>query len=538
MKKRLWIFYGVLFTAFCGLAFRIYTLSSGYLMSAADKQSSVSVTVANSRGTVYDRNGTPLVNTENEYRAAVTSDEKALTALSQVLNTQDFKNLQTSLQSGRPAVITMEKLAAAPGITLFQVPKRYGQRLLAPHLIGYMDADETEGLTGIEAVLNDTLSAYAGSAKVTYTVDAHGKALNGVSPLVSNTITQSRGGVQLTLDAEIQQACEDIAAKYIQKGAVVVMDPYSGQILAGVSLPTFQPDTTADVLQDEDSPLLNRLLCSYNCGSVFKIVSAAAALESGKTTEQVYTCLGSVNIVDTVFRCHHRLGHGSMDMPMAFATSCNCYFIELMQEVGAAPLWQLANRLGFNSPITIVKEMQTKSATLPQTQTLAAPAALANLSFGQGELTATPLHIAQLVSTVVNDGKMVTPQLVKGYVDQNGETVSANTPLTSQQVFSSSTAATIRKMMQGVMQEGGTGYAGSPIYGTAGAKTGTAETGWKRSETEEYEIVQSWFAGFYPAEKPQYTIVVLGENAYNTDAQTAPVFKEITEFLYRKAQEE
>ncbi len=538
MKKRLWVFYGVLFAAFCGLVFRIYTLSSGYLMSAADQQSSVSVTVANVRGTIYDRNGTPLVNTENEYRAAVTSDEKALTALSQVLNSKEFRSLQTALQSGRPAVITLEKLAAAQGITLFQVPKRYSERLLAPHLIGYMDADETEGLTGIEAELNDTLCAYSGSAKVTYTVDAHGKALNGVSPSISDTISNSKGGIQLTLDADIQQMCEDIAAKYIQKGAVVVMDPYSGEILAGVSLPTFQPSTTADVLQDENAPLLNRLLCSYNCGSVFKIVSAAAALESGKTTEQVYTCLGSVNVVDTVFRCHHRLGHGSMDMPMAFATSCNCYFIELMQEVGDAPLWQLANRLGFNSPIKLIKEMQTKTATLPQAEMLVAPAALANLSFGQGELTATPLHIAQLISTVVNDGKMVTSQLVKGYVDQNGEVISVNTPLTSQQVFSSSTASTIRKMMQGVMQEGGTGYAGSPIYDTAAAKTGTAETGWERSETEEYEIVQSWFAGFYPAENPRYTIVVLGENAYNTDAQTAPVFKEIAEFLYRKTQEE
>lgn len=533
MKKRLWIFYGVMFTAFCALAFRIYTLSNAYLVSAANKQSSVSVTVSNARGTIYDRFGVPLVNNGQEYRAAVISDEKALAALSKVMSKSDFQNLQSVLQTGRPAVVKLDKLAAASGITLFQVPTRYAGRVLAPHIIGYMDADLSEGLTGIEAALNHVLSGYNGSAKVNYTVDAHGRALAGVQPIISNDIAQSKGGVQLTLDADLQQACEDIAAKYIRKGAVVVMQADNGDILSSVSLPQFQPNTVADVLQNEDAPLLNRVLCSYNCGSVFKIVSAAAALESGKTLSENYVCNGSVKIFDNTFRCHYRLGHGNIPMETAFSTSCNCYFIQLMQQVGAQPLWQLANRLGFNSSISLCDGLQTKSATLPTEETLLAPAALANLSFGQGELTATPLHIAQLIATVVNDGKTVSPRLIKGYADQNGVFTSIDMASMSQQVFSASTAAAIRGMMEDVMQAGGTGFEGSPIYLTAGAKTGTAETGWTPKENEEREIVQSWFAGFYPAQNPQYVIVVLGENAYNTDAKTAPVFKEIAEYIYK-----
>lgn len=532
MKKRLWIFYGCIFTMFCALAFRIYTLSDQYLVTAANKQASITVTVANTRGTIYDRNGTPLTNTSSEYRAAVISNAEVLTKLSTVMDEESFASMNKTLQNGRPAIVTLEKSTAAEGISLFRVPVRYTQRVLAPHLIGYMDANQTEGLAGLEAAMDTLLNSYSGTASVTYTVDAHGKPFSGIAPSITNTMKTSTGGVRLTLDANIQKVAEDIAAKYIQKGAVVVMEPQSGDILAMVSLPTFQPNTVAEVLQDTDSPLLNRALCSYNCGSVFKIVSTAAALESGCSTTQMYTCNGSIDIGGTVFRCHYRLGHGNLLMDSAFSKSCNCYFIELMQNVGGEPLWQLADRLQFNSPITLLEGLQTKSATLPIQSTLQSPAVLANLSFGQGELTATPVHIAQLVSTVVNDGKMVAPRIIKGYVDTNGTFLEEVSTGAGQQVFSAETAQILRKMMEGVMTEEGTGYTGKPLYGIAGAKTGTAETGWKTAEDEQYDVVQSWFAGFYPANDPQYVIVALAENAENTGAKTAPVFKEIAEYLY------
>ncbi len=538
MKKRVWAFYGCVFTVFCALAFRIYTLSNQYLASAADKQASVTVTAANTRGTIYDRNGTPLTNAATQYRASVISNAQVLTELSAVMEEENFKIMSETLQNGRPAVISLQKLAAAEGITLFQVPQRYGDRVLAPHLLGYMDADQTEGLTGLEAALNSVLSSYNGVASVTYAVDAHGKPLNGISPTILDTTDASKGGVYLTLDAKIQEMAEDIAAKYIQKGAVVVMQPKTGDILAMVSLPTFHPDKVVDVLQDADSPLLNRVFCSYNCGSIFKIVSAAAALENGYTTLQTYTCNGSIDMIDTVFRCHHRLGHGALLMDTAFAKSCNCYFIELIREVGGEALWQLADHLHFNRAITLLEGIQTKPATLPLQSALQSPAVLANLSFGQGELTATPLHIAQLISTVVNDGKIVAPRIIKGYVDANETLTEESVVGAEQQIFSPKTAKTLRKMMEKVLTEDGTGYAGAPIYGTAGAKTGTAETGWIPAEGELHDVVQSWFAGFYPANDPQYVIVVLAENADNTSAKTAPVFKEIAEGLHQLKTEE
>ncbi len=533
MKKRLWIVFGCIITLFCGLLFRIYTLSDQYLRTAADKQSSVTVTVANVRGTIYDRNGVALVNKEKEYRASVNAVPPALTVLSEAMDAAAFSSLSNSLQSGKPVVVRLDKLVAANGISLFEVPLRYGTRVLAPHLIGYMDGNGSEGLTGVEDAFDNLLNRYIGKATVTYSVDANGKVLSGVTPKLSNTIQQSTGGLRLTIDADIQQIAEDIAAKYIKKGAVVIMEPKNGDILSMVSLPTYHPDKVADVLQDPDSPLLNRALCSYNCGSVYKILSAATALELGGTVTQQYPCNGNITIGNNVFHCHHRLGHGELTMEDAFAKSCNCYFIQLMQDVGGTPLLSLSERLQFGSTISLCDGIQTAVSHLPNANTLQAPAALANLSFGQGELTASPLHIAGLVSTVLNDGILCTPRIIYGYTDEQN-TVTKTEPIVSGRIFSSETAAALREMMKTVIEDEGTGAAGRPQFGIAGAKTGTAETGWATVKGEKHPVVHSWYAGYYtPFEGTDYVIVVFAENAENTDAKTAPVFKEIAQALYK-----
>lgn len=537
MIKRLWLLYGSVFVLFCGLLFRIFTLSDQKLVKAADRQSKVTVSVGAVRGTFYDRNKKSLVNATTVYRAAVTANPKALTALSQVLDADAFSIMSKTLQDGRPALVTLPRPVAAPeGISLFQVPLRYADRVLAPHVLGYTDADLSKGLTGLESALDTFLSQFGGMAKVTYTVGATGKPLEGVVPTIENTLSRANGGAVLTLDADIQQITEDIAAKYIKKGAVIVMQPQTGDILAMASLPSYHPQKVAEVLEDDNAPLLNRALCNYNCGSVFKIVSAATALESGLSPDTLYTCNGSITVGSTVFHCHNRLGHGSLKMDDAFAKSCNSYFIQLVSGVGGNALWQMASRLQFNSAITLHSGYTTATATFPQAATLEAPAALANASFGQGELTASPLHIAQLVSTVVNGGTLVPPRIVLGYMDENGAYTEETQAEQHQRVFSVETAATLRMMMEKVLSDDGTGKSGKPLIGGAGAKTGTAETGWSRTDDEKYAVVQSWYAGYYPASDPQYVIVVMAENAQNTDAKTAPVFKEIADTLYRMEQ--
>ena len=141
---------------------------------------------------------------------------------------------------------------------------------------------------------------------------------------------------------------------------------------------------------------------------------------------------------------------------------------------------------------------------------------------------ATPVHIAQLVATIVNGGEVIAPTLIKGTVDENGEFTEAAVSL-PQRVFSEQTAHTIREMMLGVVTDEGTSPDAQPFPEGAGGKSGTAETGWIE---DGLEVVQSWFAGYYPADDPKYVVTVLVENRDARGETSAPIFRSICEELY------
>jgi len=532
MPKRSVIIGALLLAMFSGLMIKIYHLADSGLAQVADQQSTVTVTVATARGTIYDRNMQPLVNTGTQNRVSVAPYPVAVAALSEALAAEEFEALAARLQSGRPVTLTLDRLLApTEGISQFSVPVRYGEDLAAPHLLGYLDGDELHGVTGIELAFDEYLNSKSGSIKVTYKVDGSGKPLQGIAPEIQNTLDEARAGVVLSIDREIQYITEQAAKKHIDRGAVVVLEPATGQVLAMVSLPDFQQDTLVDALEDERSPLLNRALCNYNCGSVFKIVSAAAALEAGVPLNESYTCKGSINVGGIPFHCHNRLGHGVMSMVSGFAQSCNPYFVHLMQNVGGEALYTMATNLSFDRPLLLAENYKTARAVLPSELELQSPAAVANLSFGQGSLLATPMHIAQMVAAVVNDGEVIQPSVVKGFVDKEGN-LEASTVSPAQWAFSEQTARTLRNLMIETV-ENGTGSGGKPRTGGAGCKTGTAETGWENEDGSA--VVQSWYAGFYPAEQPKYAIVVLAEDAEGTGSQSAPVFRQICDDLYTLA---
>lgn len=531
MKRRALVLFTLLLFLFSGVILQVYRLSDTYLSQAADQQSAVTVTVANGRGTIYDTHMRPLVNASSEYRLSVMPSAEAITALSPQIDEEQLKAFSERLQSGRPVVVTLEELkASVPDSTLFNVPVRYEEPLLAPHLLGYLDADGLHGVTGVEQAFDEYLNQCSGKATVTYTVDAMGRPLKGIAPVIENTLDNVKAGVVLTIDATIQRLAQTAAQKYMTKGAVVVMEPSTGRILALVSLPDYQPSTVADCLESEDSPLLNRALCNYNLGSVFKIVSTAAALEQGIPISTTFTCNGALQVGDTTFHCHDRLGHGTLDMMEGFAKSCNPYYIQLMQRAGGSALYNMAASLGFDRALILADGYKTARALLPTSEELLLPAGVANMAFGQGTLMGTPVHVAQMVAAVANKGKVVQPTILKGYCDKDGE-LSEATIAEAQRVFSEQTAQTLHDLMVNAV-ENGTGASAKPdeYAGMAAGKTGTAETGW---ETEGKPVVQSWFGGFYPADDPRYVIAVIAEDADNNGGKSAPVFKEICEGLYQ-----
>lgn len=530
MKKRALVLFTLLLFILSGVVLQVYRLSDAYLSQAADQQGSVTVKVANSRGTIYDAQLRPLTNAGEEYRLSVTPSPEAIAALSGMLDEEQLAAVSERLQSGKPAVVTLPEIPAnLEGSLLFKVPVRYGGRLLAPHLLGYMDGDGLHGLTGVELAFDEYLNSCGGQASVTYSVDAMGKPLQGIAPQVVNTLADAKAGVVLTIDQDIQKIAEEAAKRYMTKGAVVVMEPATGRIAAMVSLPDFQPGTVSDSLDAADSPLLNRALCNYNLGSVFKITSAAAALEKGIPISTAFPCNGSVTIGNVTFHCHNRLGHGTLNMQDGFAQSCNPYFIQLMQQAGGSALLGMASNLGFDRSLILADGLKTARATLPTAEELLSPAAVGNLAFGQGSLLGTPVHVAQMVAAVVNGGKIIRPTILKGYCDKEGR-LSEETIEPEQTVFSKQTAQTLKDLMIYAVKEG-TGASAQPTVsaGAAGGKTGTAETGWK---SENKAVVQSWFGGFYPAENPKYVIAVIAEDSDNTKGKSSPVFKKICEDIY------
>ena len=170
--------------------------------------------------------------------------------------------------------------------------------------------------------------------------------------------------------------------------------------------------------------------------------------------------------------------------------------------------------------------MVTNKGSLPNKSTLITKSDIANLGFGQGELTATPIQIAKVVSTISNDGYLVSPRLIKGISDKEGKYIETEEKYHSQaRVISKKTAQTLKDMMISVV-ENGSGKNAKPNNGGAGGKTASAQTG---RYIDEREIVHAWFSGFFPTLSPKYVIVILVEDGESGSNIAAPIFKKITD---------
>ena len=259
-------------------------------------------------------------------------------------------------------------------------------------------------------------------------------------------------------------------------------------------------------------------------------VLAAAALEEGQTGLAI-DCPGYTLLDGQVYRCASGVAHGETDLAGALEKSCNGYFIRLGQSLGAEKVREMAARLGFGQAVYLAGGLHAAAGVLPETEQLSSSGALANFSFGQGELLATPVQIAGMMNAIASDGIYRTPTFLLGTVDEKTG-VLVDKPARSaavQRAFSEDTAETLRALLCGVVDEG-TGREAAPVYETAGGKTGTAQTGQFTEEGEEK--MNLWFAGFYPAEHPAYTVVVLQDGQTDPAFSSAKIFSKVCEVLY------
>ena len=255
------------------------SLGGGMYTEVVGRQSTYTLSVATARGTIYDRNGKPLTNAEEKYIAAVVPNVESVSRLNAAAGRERREELRVALENGKPFLIEVNTPVHADGIETFRVYNRYAEHQPAANIIGYLENGET-GADGIEKSFDSMLAASNGTIDVTFTIDALGNAISGAELLVDNTYQIADGGVVLTLDRDIQLALEKACAS-IEKGAAVVLDCKTGDILACASFPAVDPNNLDACLEDADAPFLNRALSAYAPGSVFKLFVAAAALEAG-----------------------------------------------------------------------------------------------------------------------------------------------------------------------------------------------------------------------------------------------------------------
>lgn len=371
------------------------------------------------------------------------------------------------------------------------------------HIVGYVQ----KGKTGIEAYSNFAL------------LDLSYGTLQRIQQALFQKDLQG-SHVILTVDAEIQKFVRGKLGK--RKGAVIVMEPSTGKILSIVSYPDFNPNEIEKKweqlkLDKENSPLLNRATQGmYPPGSVFKIITAAAEMESNPQWESFsYACKGEDVFDGNAIRCFNSKVHGNIDLKKAFAVSCNTGFAQIGVKVGPEQLKIAAEKLYFNKPLPYPLEYRSSRFVIDKNSTTNE---VVETAIGQGKTMVSPLHMALITSAIANGGVLMKPYIVDHMIDVRGNIKEKQLPQKQEDLFTLPMAQNLSQMMRSVVKEGTGTQAGLKKFAVAG-KTGTAEN--PRGEAH------AWFVGFAPADKPEVVVVVVLENAGSGGSKAGPLAREI-----------
>jgi len=448
---------------------------------------------------------------------------------------QDSRNVRASYetyktQRGPILVGGVPVVQSVPNNNAYRFTREYESVIYSP-IIGYFSL--FNGSSGLERSMNSYLSGQS-SAQFFEQINA---LLDG-KPVIG-------AAVELTIDPAIQRAAWDALGN--RKGAVVAIEPSTGRILAMVSKPTFDANLLAGQLyapanaaflennEDENQPLINRAIQGdlYHPGSVFKLVVAAAALESGRyTVASQFENLTSYTLPDTVTSIENSggatCGPGeTVTLEVALIRSCNIPFAKLAVDLGADRIRAQAELMGFGAELSI--PMRVTPSIYPE-QLDAAQTALTG--FGQFDVRVTPLQMAMISAAIANQGVMMQPQVVKMVVASNLNVLLDPQPRVLSAPISRLTAGYLTRMMVDSVEVGVAGRAAIPGFAVAG-KTGTAENG----RLDPYTL---WFTGFAPAEAPRVAVAVvvedgggIGQNGTGNQI-AAPIARAVIEAVLNK----
>jgi peptidoglycan glycosyltransferase len=403
--------------------------------------------------------------------------------------------------------------------------RRYPEGSLYGHPIGYSFVEE--GDTEFEQFHNDEL--VGNDSEFTSILDE----LRGR--------TQEGNDVVTNLDPAAQAvALEGLAATGF--GAVAAIEPQSGRVRVLASNPPYDPNRVPLELTELnentlETPLFNRATQGrYPPGSTFKVVTAAAGLDSGEITpETAIDAPGSLEVEGQPLENDFGEDFFGATLDTALTNSVNTWFGQLGQQLGRDTLFEYMDRFGFNTkpPIDLPADQLSVSGLGPEGDLLTRddPIDLARTAIGQERLLVTPLQMAEVVAAIANGGRQMKPQIWSRVVDPDGRVTDRLDPAEYSQPISEETAAELNTAMQGVVTEGTGTNAAIPGVAVAG-KTGTAETPFNESCGGGTDENQAWFIGFAPAEDPEIAIAVTVEctTQFGNDV-AAPIFRDVAETI-------
>mgnify|MGYP001415986265 CR=1 FL=1 len=511
------------------------------LMEQAERQQSRSVKTVPKRGEIVDRNGRLLaysveadtvVAVPNEVDDAVGTTD----ALCQVLDCSegDWDTIETRLsRDGLFAYVERHVSVQAahrireldlPGIGLIKENRRfYPNSELGAHLLGYVGVDN-EGLHGLESLYDEEISGREGVVLVQ--TDAHGRAFSRVERPPMTGVS-----LELTIDKYIQHIAERELRAAVREhdaegGSVVVMDPATGEILALANEPTFNPNVFASTSDDQRRNRATQAV--YEPGSIFKVITASAALEEGVSdpTEEFDTNPGVIRFGSRTIS--DLRNYGVLSFADVLVRSSNVGASQLSQRLGTERMGRYVRRFGFGERAS--SDFPGESRGIVHDPARLTESDLASVSMGYS-ISVTPLQMAAAMSAVANGGELVALRLVRAVLNE-GERVESPRRIV-RRVMSENTALTMTRILEDVVSRG-TARRAQLVGYTAAGKTGTTEKLIDGRYDDNGRNIAS-FAGFTPSTRPELTIlVVVDDVSRGGGTVAAPVFQRIAEAALRQ----
>ena len=545
------------------------------------------------RGQITDRNGVPLAQNRLSYNLAINfptpldfSDAQTLSfvrgkidktakLISRTLKISDQAILRHYRNRGIMPLEIAQNLSPADynelkdnlpsGVIVRPVYVRvYPKGKVAGQIVGYTGKTgrnpdgivdnhetlwpETEGREGLEQTFNQMLTGKHGEYKLTFDKDGRKTSERLVTP------PEPGYNVVTTLDVRLQELAEKALEAKAKRGAIVILDPNNGDVLALASWPTYDPNLFVPsisaeqlkALQDDPNiPLLPRAYrSSYPPGSTFKIAVGIAAIESGAVrSDDQFNCVPAIQIGNVTFHNWKKGDRGALNFVQALTESCDTWFYQVGIKTGAQPIIDWALKLGFGAKCGIPLRGEAEGR-VPNDEYMKATHGrkllngdIANLSIGQGDLQVTPLQMAQSMGIVANGGTFYQTRLVQQVQTFNNEIVTAYQVRAKRTLdLLSETRDQLRiGMVDAVNGRGGTGHQASLENVEVAGKTGTAQWGPKHKER-----TAAWFAGFLPADQPQYAFAALYEGDVGSNvhggSSAAPMIADVFKEIYKGQQ--